>query len=50
MVTVDVGIEAGSLRIVEIGGVNSWGIYGSNVKTFIEVMESEALSRWKDYA
>jgi hypothetical protein len=50
MVTVDVGIEADSLRIVEIGGVNSWGIYGSNVETFIEIMESEALSQWKDYA
>jgi hypothetical protein len=49
MVTVDVGIGSGSLRLVEIGGVNSWGIYGSNVETFINVMEAEALSRWQDY-
>ncbi len=50
MVTVDVGIAAGRLRVVEIGGVNSWGLYGSDVDAFIRAMEAEALARWSDYA
>jgi hypothetical protein len=50
MLTVDVGITGEQLQIVEIGGVNSWGIYGSNVAAFIAAMEAEALSRWSDYA
>lgn len=46
MITVDVGIGPdGMLRLVEIGGVNSWGIYGSNVADFIAAMEAEALAR-----
>ncbi|MEU1210144.1 ATP-grasp domain-containing protein [Nocardia sp. NPDC005825] len=46
MVTVDVGVGLdGVLRLVEIGGVNSWGIYGSNVADFIAAMEAEALAR-----
>lgn len=46
MVTVDVGVgPAGALRLVELGGVNSWGIYGSNVADFIAGMEAEALAR-----
>nr|WP_281292450.1 ATP-grasp domain-containing protein [Nocardia bhagyanarayanae] len=46
MVTVDVGVGTdGALRLVELGGVNSWGIYGSNVADFIAAMEAEALAR-----
>lgn len=46
MVTVDVGVSPdGVLRLVELGGVNSWGIYGSNVADFIAAMEAEALVR-----
>ncbi|MFR9751904.1 ATP-grasp domain-containing protein [Nocardia sp. 004] len=46
MVTVDVGVGPdGVLRLVELGGVNSWGIYGSNVADFIAAMEAEALAR-----
>ncbi|TDP42762.1 ATP-grasp domain-containing protein [Nocardia ignorata] len=46
MVTVDVGVcPDGVLRLVELGGVNSWGIYGSNVADFIASMEAEALDR-----
>ena len=50
MVTVDVGVGEGRLRLVEIGGVNSWGIYGSDVAAFIEAMEAESLTRWRDLA
>lgn len=46
MVTVDVGVSPeGVLRLVEIGGVNSWGIYGSNITDFIAAMEAEAVAR-----
>ncbi|MBF6178101.1 ATP-grasp domain-containing protein [Nocardia otitidiscaviarum] len=46
MVTVDVGVgRDGMLRLVEMGGVNSWGIYGSHVADFIAAMEAEALAR-----
>lgn len=46
MITVDVGVSPdGALRLVEIGGVNSWGIYGSDVDDFIAAMEAEALAR-----
>ncbi|BAW08511.1 hypothetical protein NS14008_09590 [Nocardia seriolae] len=46
MVTVDVGVGPdGALRLVELGGVNSWGIYGSDVADFIAAMEAEALAR-----
>ncbi|MFJ9743841.1 ATP-grasp domain-containing protein, partial [Streptomyces sp. NPDC101166] len=46
MVTVDVGVGPdGELRLVELGGVNSWGIYGSNVADFISAMEAEAVAR-----
>ncbi|MFI9503505.1 ATP-grasp domain-containing protein [Nocardia sp. NPDC052566] len=46
MVTVDVGVGPDAApRLVEIGGVNSWGIYGSNVADFIAAMEAEALAR-----
>jgi len=52
MCTVDVGVTSASglendvLRVVEIGGVNSWGIYGSNVEVFVREMEAEALERF----
>ncbi|WP_216917099.1 ATP-grasp domain-containing protein [Nocardia noduli] len=46
MITVDVGVgDDGVLRLVELGGVNSWGVYGSNVADFIAAMEAEALAR-----
>lgn len=46
MVTVDVAVgdaPNGYYRLVEIGGVNSWGVYGSNLDDFIAMMEAEAL-------
>lgn len=46
MLTVDVGVSPdGTLRLVELGGVNSWGIYGSDVTDFITAMESEVVIR-----
>ncbi|MFE3189885.1 ATP-grasp domain-containing protein [Nocardia sp. NPDC059240] len=46
MLTVDIGVGPdGVLRLVELGGVNSWGIYGSDVGDFIAAMEAEALAR-----
>ncbi|MGW2662246.1 hypothetical protein ACWCW7_14880 [Nocardia tengchongensis] len=46
MVTVDVRVSPdGALRLVELGAVNSWGIYGSNVAEFIAATEAEALAR-----
>ncbi|MFE4456014.1 ATP-grasp domain-containing protein [Nocardia tengchongensis] len=46
MVTVDVGASRdGALRLVELGGVNSWGIYGSDVGDFIAAMEADAVGR-----
>ena len=50
MVTVDVGLSGDRARIVEVGGVNSWGIYGSNADDFIDAMEAEARERWADLA
>lgn len=50
MVTVDVGLTGSGPRIVEMGGVNSWGVYGSNIDDFLHAMESEALRRWADLA
>jgi hypothetical protein len=47
MVTVDVGVTGDILCLVEVGGVNSWGIYGSNVADFVAAMEAEALVRWR---
>ncbi|WP_238549186.1 ATP-grasp domain-containing protein [Acaryochloris marina] len=49
MLTIDIGIHAGEPKLVEIGGVNSWGIYGSNVADFIAAMEEEAIDRWEDF-
>ncbi|MEU0544979.1 ATP-grasp domain-containing protein [Nocardia sp. NPDC005978] len=46
MITVDVGVDPdGVFRLVELGGVNSWGVYGSDVTDFIRAMESEAITR-----
>lgn len=48
MVTVDVAVCGSDLKLIEIGGVNSWGIYGSNIQNFIEAMEQEAVERFND--
>ncbi len=50
MVTVDVGVGQGRMRVVEVGGVNNWGIYGADVDAFITMMEAEALARVEDLA
>lgn len=47
MITVDVAKET-NLRIVEIGGVNSWGIYGGNISDFVREMELEAIKRYNE--
>lgn len=33
----------GRVRLIEIGGVNSWGLYGSDPEAFIAALEAEAL-------
>ncbi|MBL8685495.1 MAG: ATP-grasp domain-containing protein [Myxococcales bacterium] len=48
MATIDVAAGDGVLRLVEAGGVNSWGIYGSSVDAFIDAMEAEAIERFED--
>lgn len=45
MVTVDVGVGPDRMRLIEVGGVNSWGIYGGDPGAFIAAMEAEALAR-----
>lgn len=50
MCTVDVGIGPGGLYLVEAGGVNSWGVYGSDLDAFIESMEKEAMQVAEDWA
>jgi hypothetical protein len=45
MVTVDVGAGRDRMRLIEVGGVNSWGLYGSDPDAFIAAMEAEALAR-----
>lgn len=47
MVTVDVA-SGDRLRLVEVGGVNSWGLYGCDVDAFIAAMEAEARSAAED--
>jgi hypothetical protein len=42
-VTVDVAVHGDTLRVVELGGVNSWGVYGADLDAFIAMMEAEAL-------
>lgn len=48
MLTIDIA-EGDVLRLVEIGGVNSWGIYGGSVEAFVLAMEKEALERQQDF-
>jgi hypothetical protein len=43
MISVDVAVGPdGRLRLVEIGGVNSWGLYGVDPDAFIAALEAEA--------
>lgn len=49
MITVDVArAPDGRLRLVEVGGVNSWGVYGCDLRAFVAAMEAEALLSWED--
>jgi hypothetical protein len=48
MLTVDVAVCGDTLKLIEIGGVNSWGFYGCDLKAFIEVMEAEARERFAE--
>ena len=41
MCTIDIAV-GDQLRLIEAGGVNSWGLYGSSLDDFIIAMESEA--------
>ncbi|HEU0034336.1 MAG TPA: ATP-grasp domain-containing protein [Kofleriaceae bacterium] len=45
-VSVDVAVTPDGLRLVEVGGVNSWGLYGADPAAFVAMMEAEALARW----
>jgi hypothetical protein len=45
-VSVDVAVTPEGPRLVEVGGVNSWGAYGSDLAGFVAMMEAEALARW----
>lgn len=45
LLTVDVAWGADRLRLVEVGGVNSWGLYGADEAAFVAAMEAEALRR-----
>jgi len=42
MLTVDVSLSGERLRLVEVGGVNSWGLYGAREEDFVAGMEAEA--------
>lgn len=48
MLTVDVALSEGDLKLIEIGGVNSWGFYGANQEDYIAGMEAEARERYLD--
>lgn len=49
MITVDVArAPDGRLRLVEIGGVNSWGVYGADLAAFVAAMEAEAREVWAE--
>lgn len=49
MISVDVArAPDGRLRLVEIGGVNSWGVYGCDLPAFVAAMEAEAWQAWED--
>jgi len=45
-VSIDVATTPEGLRLVEVGGVNSWGAYASDLVAFVAMMESEAHARW----
>jgi hypothetical protein len=47
MITVDVAV-GDRLRLVEVGGVNSWGLYGADPDAFIAAMEDEATLRFEE--
>jgi len=49
LLTIDVAAHHGVHRLVEIGGVNSWGLYGADVAAWIAAMEYEARQRWYDH-
>jgi hypothetical protein len=42
MLSVDVSVSGAGLRLVEVGGVNSWGVYGADIRAFVAAMEAEA--------
>lgn len=43
MISVDVAVDPdGKCRLIEIGGVNSWGIYGVDENVFAKALEAEA--------
>ncbi len=49
MLTVDVArAPDGRLRLVEVGGVNSWGVYGADLAPFVAAMEAEAREVWEE--
>ena len=48
MLTVDVSQHGDTLRLVEVGGVCSWGLYGADPHAFVAAMEAEALQRHQD--
>jgi len=45
ILAIDVADDHGVLRLVEINGVNSAGLYGCNIGKFVDAMEAEALER-----
>lgn len=47
MCTIDVA-SGDKLRLVEAGGVNSWGLYGASLDDFIAAMEAEALRVYEE--
>jgi hypothetical protein len=46
-VSIDVATTPEGLKLIEVGGVNSWGAYGADLAAFVEMMEAEALARWE---
>ncbi len=49
MLTIDVARSDGALKLMEVGGVNSWGLYGCALEDFVREMEAEALERYEEY-
>lgn len=48
MMIVDIADGADRMRIVEVGGVNSWGVYGADPVQFVQAMEAEAIHRHQE--